>query len=365
MKRQRGSTWHYTIKRAGLLAKPIYLSFDDEATGDSYVRRLEAQLDRGILPDEVLKARDLASNIARYKSVVSITDDDARILSVVVDRLPKTLRLEELSFTWAQEWVTSMKREDNLSPSTIRHHVGALSRALSWLSSHGSLLANPLKELPRGYATYTPDDATEATRAGGRRKQDIERDRRVEDGEEAEIRRILAGGKPHGRQRSLELNHGDSLRLLFDMALESCMRMREMFTLSRKQVDLKRDTIFLLKTKNGKKRQVPITSVLKPLLKEYLAAHDYDGRLFPWWDGQESTLKLTTDRLSRQWDRVFNAAGAEDLHFHDLRHEATSRIYERTSLTDIEVANITGHTDLRQLKRYANLRGSKLAGRLW
>jgi integrase len=349
-----------------VLPRPLYLSFDDEAEGDAYVRRLEAQLDRGVLPDAVMKARDLGSAVARYTSQVAITTDDTRLLAVIVDRLPQTLRLEELTFAWAQAWVTAMKREANLSPSTIRHHVGALSRALNWLERHEELPGgNPLKLLPRGYATYTDEDARAAEAGDGRRKRDTERDRRLEPGEEPEIRRILAGGKPEGRQRRLELHHQAALQLLFDMALESAMRLREMFTLRRDQVDLARSTIFLTRTKNGKRRQVPITTVLRPLLKAYLAAHDFDGRVFPWWDGDDATMKRTTDALSRQWDRIFNAAGAEDLHFHDLRHEAISRIYERTTLTDVEVANITGHTDLRMLKRYANLRGSQLAGKLW
>ncbi|WP_343244768.1 tyrosine-type recombinase/integrase [Stenotrophomonas maltophilia] len=62
---------------------------------------------------------------------------------------------------------------------------------------------------------------------------------------------------------------------------------------------------------------------------------------------------------------MFVAGGCADLGFHDLRHEATSRLYERTSLTDIQIAKITGHRDPRQLKRYANLRASDLADQLW
>jgi hypothetical protein len=42
-----------------------------------------------------------------------------------------------------------------------------------------------------------------------------------------------------------------------------------------------------------------------------------------------------------------------------------SRLYERTKLTDVQIARITGHTDLRMLKRYASLRGSDLAKSLW
>jgi integrase len=156
------------------------------------------------------------------------------------------------------------------------------------------------------------------------------------------------------------------LNLLFDLALESAMRMREMFTLDVRQVDLEARTVYLDKTKNGFKRQVPLSSVALKKLRVALRKRT-SGRLFPWWDGStnEKDLARITSRLSRQFARIFEAAGAADLTFHDLRHEATSRIYERTALSHLEIAKITGHRDLRSLARYANLRGSNLASRMW
>jgi len=62
---------------------------------------------------------------------------------------------------------------------------------------------------------------------------------------------------------------------------------------------------------------------------------------------------------------VAEAAGCEDLGFHDLRHEATSRFFERTSLSGEEIMKITGHKDHRMVMRYFNLRASTLVGRLW
>ncbi len=56
-------------------------------------------------------------------------------------------------------------------------------------------------------------------------------------------------------------------------------------------------------------------------------------------------------------------AGIEDFRFHDLRHEATSRLLER-GLNQMEVASITGHRDLRMLKRYTHLRPETLPERL-
>ena len=63
------------------------------------------------------------------------------------------------------------------------------------------------------------------------------------------------------------------------------------------------------------------------------------------------------------WRRAFGRASIEDLRFHDLRHEATSRFFEM-GLNVMEVASITGHKDLRMLQRYTHLRAEDLARRL-
>ncbi len=55
--------------------------------------------------------------------------------------------------------------------------------------------------------------------------------------------------------------------------------------------------------------------------------------------------------------------GIDDLHFHDLRHEATSRFFEK-GLNPVEVATITGHKDTRMLMRYTHLRAEDLVKRL-
>lgn len=367
-KRKKGPVWEYTVRRAGVLPKPVYLRFTDEREGDEYVRRLEALLDRGIVPDELRErettSKFLRDHVRRYVADQHVSDTDRQCLRIVTDRLQGDLKLSALSFVWATDWVTKLKREENLSPTTIRHHVGALARSLDWLAARGDIAFNPLRLLPRGYSTYTPADADAARAAEGEHKETVERDRRLVGDEEQRIRAILAGEKPEGRQRALELPERDALVLLFDLALESAMRLREMFTLARAQVDLAQATVFLDKTKNGSKRQVPLTSVAIGKLRAY---EPVGVLLFPWWDGDTSRAALArvTSRLSRQFARIFDAAGCADLNFHDLRHEATSRFYERSTLSDVQIASITGHADPRMLRRYANLRGSQLAGRLW
>ena len=56
-------------------------------------------------------------------------------------------------------------------------------------------------------------------------------------------------------------------------------------------------------------------------------------------------------------------AGIEDLRFHDLRHDATTRLFEK-GLNIMEVASITGHKDLRMLRCYTHLKAEDLARKL-
>jgi len=227
---------------------------------------------------------------------------------------------------------------------------------------------HPLRTLPDGYAQYTKTDAAIA----GEARVDVERDRRLEPGEFEKVSALIVGGVLPRKQRPLALDDPQALWCMFVLAVESAMRMREMFTLTLDQVDLAKRTAFLDKTKNGDKRQVPLSSVAVATLTAYLelrTAAGAKGRdvLFPWWDGDTAPKKLdkTSDYLSKLYIGIFEAAKCADLKFHDLRHEATSRLFEKTTLSETQIMKITGHKSHRMMMRYANLRGSDLAARLW
>ncbi|MEX3916006.1 site-specific integrase [Paraburkholderia sp. BR10872] len=393
-KRKRPSgTWEYIIRRKGVLPKPLSLTFQTEEEGDQYVARLEQLLDAGILPEDLVAQKDqivtVEDAIRAYMRKVSLPASDLDLLNTMIGRW-KGEPLTKVNFQWADAWVTSMKRADNLAPSTIRHRVGALARCFDWVVKTGTpaLAVNPLRLLPKRYAAYTEEDGVAVIAQDLAPKEDVYRDRRPSQSEEREIRRIIDGGKPNGRERSFELQYQPALAFLFELAIESAMRLREMFTLETGQFDIAKRTAFLDRTKNGSKRAVPLTSVALAAYERYVdAVSDQSddmrgfsfetGYLFPWVPEAlqnsaggvqlplRKVLNKVTSRMSGQFGRIFDAAGCPDLTFHDLRHEATSRLYERTTLSDIQIAKITGHTDPKVLMRYANLRGSDLADRLW
>lgn len=391
-KRQRpNGTWEFKIKNK-LLDKDLYFTFDDEGEGDAYCAGIEAWLKRGELPPSLengasaFKPKLLQDVILAYQKAVDVPDSDVRILNVIINRHGQ-IKLGKIDEEWAEVWIADMKRRLNLSPSTIRHHVGALNRCFRWAGKKKviELVINPLGNLDKNYSSYSKTDRRMVESVGGTIKTNTKRSRRVEPHEEEMIRHILDQPEYHqpGKQRPVKLKYRIALRCLFLLALESAMRMREMFTLTLEQVDIERATIFLKRTKNGDERQVPLTTVAIQLLKDYVKdvgeGHESmmgwafeSGKLFPWWSGDPSASQLdeaelvrTSMRISRQFRLIFDMAECPDLHFHDTRHEATSRIFERTDLDYLEIAKITGHKDPRMLMVYANLRGSHLAAKLW
>jgi integrase len=349
-KRVRNGKFHYTVTNKLLPNGRTYLTFETEGEGDAYTKKLEALLNAGKIPIEFAAKKNAISTIAdaidQYIDAVDVPDSDQSLLAILRSR-EGSRSISKLDYDWADNFVLGMK-QSNLSPSTIRHHVGALARCFDWIKRRGDtlLVSNPLRELPKRYASG--------------HKAEVERDRRLSAAEEIESKRIILGGKPVNKQRGFEFERPQEFLMLFIIAIESGMRLSEIYTLDKSQIDFKETTIFLDKTKNGDKRQVPMTSILHTALKDYVATLDAEA-LFSF----EGSRKQISSRISQTFGRIFEAAECGDFTFHGLRHEATCRFYERTKLTDVKIAKILGWRSLRMALRYANLRGSDLAGELW
>jgi len=153
----------------------------------------------------------------------------------------------------------------------------------------------------------------------------------------------------------------EALKTIIQVALETAMRAGELLKLEWHEVDFNKRRIEIPKEKCKTKRyrEVPMTSICMALLKAYQQTHSQpnETRVFHQWED--------SNVLGHRFKIITKNANAPDLRFHDLRHEATSRFYEKTDLRDTEIASITGHSDMRTLRRYANLRSNSLAARLW
>lgn len=147
------------------------------------------------------------------------------------------------------------------------------------------------------------------------------------------------------------------------------MRMGELLALDWQHVDLERQTAHLPDTKNGDPRTVPLSKRAVTVLQGLERLET--GRVFP-----ISRMSLrkgfprALERAQAQYRKDCEAAGREpspgflaDVHFHDTRHEAASRLANKLSNV-LELSAVTGHKDLRMLKRYYHPRAEELAKKL-
>ena len=174
------------------------------------------------------------------------------------------------------------------------------------------------------------------------------------------IQNIRMPKMPSGRHRRLQddeetkLLHAASypIRELMIVAVETGMRLGEILSMQWRNVDLKNAIVVLEDTKNGERRVVPLSCRARETIAS-LPRH-IAGEVFP---------GLTNTTISHRFASLCKKLKIEDLRFHDLRHEATSRLFEK-GLDMMEVASITGHKTLHMLKRYTHLKAEDLVKKL-
>ena len=137
---------------------------------------------------------------------------------------------------------------------------------------------------------------------------------------------------------------------MIELAIETGMRQGELLSLTQDAIDLKSRVAHLTDTKNGDDRDVPLSQKACKLFSDQIDDKQSD-RIFSNWrsgDGFRSTYR-----------RICIRANIDDLRFHDLRHEAASRLFEK-GLNQFQVAAITGHRSLQSLQRYTHLKANDL-----
>lgn len=141
---------------------------------------------------------------------------------------------------------------------------------------------------------------------------------------------------------------------LVELSLHTGMRQSEVRTLDWRNIDLERRIVILeaAATKTMTMRGVPLSTQCVTVL-ESLPGNRY-GPLFP---------GVTRNAVKLAFDRARRRAGLADFRFHDLRHEATTRLFE-LGLSATEVQSITGHKTTAMLARYTHLQAADLAKKL-
>lgn len=170
------------------------------------------------------------------------------------------------------------------------------------------------------------------------------------------LERVRTPKRDNPRDRSLSIpeynkilygNHTDyEFRNLILLVLATGLRLGEISGIHREHID--GNTLLIPKRKNGDTNvKVPLSDKALQVLKN-----------------MEIPIKLKKRGIQIKWQRLMKRYEIEDLHFHDLRHEAISKYLENgVSIQDVQV--LSGHRDIRILMRvYANLRPKEVASKL-
>lgn len=160
-------------------------------------------------------------------------------------------------------------------------------------------------------------------------------------------------------------NHSNPmLGWIVRIALETGMRSSEITGLQCNQVDVKKRVVRLSDTKNSSFRTVPLSKLATETFKKALEnplRPEACNLVFFGEPGKDK--KRRPYAFSKTWGLLKKKLGMPDLRFHDLRHEAVSRLVEG-GLSDQEVSTISGHKSMQMLKRYTHLRAEDLVGKL-
>ncbi|OCJ38314.1 site-specific integrase [Agrobacterium tumefaciens] len=319
--------WQAQVRRRG--TKPRCKSFDTKLEAKKWARDLEAQVDRfGAAPDtKILESTTLGQLLKRYQREVSPTQRG----SVQEIQRIDVLRRHDLAYRTmidlSQQDIASFRDErlQSVAPSTAVRELAILSHVLEVaIRDWGPPLAKNVVKLVRRPVIRN------------------ERSRRLTGDEEQQLLNACDAGKI------------PFLSTLLVVAVETGMRRGELLGLKWSDFSHNRRVLSLALTKNGSGRDVPLSQRAFDTLKAWKEHPDVvQSTIFPMRPGT----------LEQAWRRLLVRAGIKGLRFHDLRHEGVSRLFER-GLNMIEVSSVSGHKELRMLRRYTHLAADDLVARL-
>ncbi len=158
------------------------------------------------------------------------------------------------------------------------------------------------------------------------------------------------------------------LASIIDFALETAMREAEIASIHFSDVDFKSFIVTLEETKNGDKRIVPLTHRALEIIRSFKSSDISNDSVFSITAHAVSVAfrravgraRTIYERECKEKNLVPDTRFLVDIHFHDLRHEAISRLTERGDLNLFQIKAISGHRTTQMLGRYTHVKTSDL-----
>jgi integrase len=317
--------WQAIVRKRGF--PDLYKTFTTKAEAQAWAGQLESEMIRGVFVTTGEAERTtLAEALERYWNEIASKKRHPKQERQRIDRWK--------NYPLTQNYLTALRgadfakyrdtrRSEGRAENTIRLELALIAHLYEVARKEWGMegLANPLKNIRKPSGS-------------------IERDRRLKPGEYETIAAELAQSE------------NPWARPLFDLAIETSLRQGMLFELRWEWVDLEQRIINIPRRyretgNKGVPGTLPLTSKATEVLKSL--PRSIDGQVFP----------TTANALRCVWKRALKRLNITGLRWHDLRHEASSRFFEK-GLNPMQVASITGHKNLNMLRRDTHLQAVDL-----
>lgn len=329
---QINGKWRALVRRKG---HPSYCqTFSVKAQAQAWARGIEADIDRGqpLAPKTVMGRVVLVSDMidayrklrASSRPVLDTTNEHYMLKSL--GRLLGDLDVARLSPSDLVAYCKTRK-EEGAGPYTVNMDISKLGTMLRLSAVHLKLVLPDIVGQARPLLNHMG-----LIGGGGQRER-----RPTED----ELTRIIDW---------LAANRGQIYADVVRFAVLTAMRRGEIVGLRRADLDAEKRMVLVRDRKDPRKKAgnnqwVPLLNGAWELVQE----QPENERIFP----------LHEQTTSKYFSDACKALSVPDLHFHDLRHDGISRLFERGF--DIpRVAMISGHKSWHNLRRYTNLKPEDL-----
>jgi integrase len=311
--RKHRDKWQVQVRRAGI--RPMSKSFAVRKDALEWARHIERQADRHELPTDpkALQSVTLGDLVRRYRDTVSPTKKTAATETIVLNALlTRQICSKRLSELRTEDFaVYRDQRLKVIKPTSLKRELTPVRHLFEVARDEWGL---PVKENPLDRLQLDAPDQR--------------RERRLRPGE---FEKLLDAAKACRNK---------FIPPVIRFAVATGMRRGEILAMRWTDLNREQRSLLIPETKNGHSRTIPLTSAALEVLNQESEGKD---RIFP----------TTANAFRLAWEKVKLRARIEDLHFHDLRHEAISSFFEK-GLSTPEVALISGHKDMRMLFRFSH-----------
>jgi integrase len=335
-----GHTAQIRLKKAGRIIFSESKTFDRKPAASAWLKKRETELaEPGALEQAKIEDPTLADVIDKYNqdTIRPHGKTKDQVLRSIKESSLGELLCSEIKSHTLVEWLQGMTSQ----PQTRSNYLSHLGSVFS--------VARPAWGYPLDKQQI--DDARMAADRLGLISRSKQRTRRPT---LPELDKLMAHFTVSEKKRSNAI----PMTSLILFSIYATRRQEESCRMVAEDLDVEQSEIIVRDMKNpGEKIGNDVITMLPPeALKLIQARKVTKGRIWP----------FNAQSVSSSFTRACQILGIEDLHFHDLRHEGISRLFE-LGWNIPRVASVSGHRSWKSLQRYTHMKqtGDKLKDWKW